>query len=99
MWWSFRRYEACEAVMTAATWRIPGTRNTWPVVLNWTHGWKSTGHGPRSWPWWRMISIKVYDCGVQKPSTTTRIWYYTRWVCGHFDLSIDRRVRGKYSGV
>jgi hypothetical protein len=79
--------------MSIGTLHISGTRNTWPIVFNFWHGWKTTGHGPQSWPWWRLISFKRFALEVHPPSTTTRLWYYTRWVCGHVDLSIDRRAQ------
>lgn len=79
--------------MRDLTFRIPATRNTYPVLFVYSRvRWHSTGHGPQTWPWWRLIAWKAMRLdGVHPPSTGSRAWFYTRWGCWHFDLFIDRR--------
>lgn len=49
-------------------------------------------HGPQSWAWWQMFSLKYYPVlGVAMPSTGHRWWCYTRWGSLHFDVVFDRR--------
>lgn len=41
---------------------------------------KTVYHGPKTWPWWRLVSFSWIRCPeVQKPSTTHRFWVYFRW--------------------
>lgn len=35
-------------------------------------------HGPASWPWWKLFSIKVYRAQVHAPCLGWVIWIYTR---------------------
>ena len=42
------------------TLRLFGTRNTYPVQIIYSRvRWSSTGHGPQTWPWWRLISWPI----------------------------------------
>lgn len=54
--------------------------------------WNPT-HGPQSWPWWRLITVRVVwmdgscaDPGKRKIGV--RIWLYTRWVDSHVDILV-----------
>ncbi|WP_431014577.1 hypothetical protein [Bradyrhizobium pachyrhizi] len=78
------------------TLRLFGTRNTYPVHVVYSRvRWISTGHGPQTWPWWRLISWKLYqlDFGRNSASSGSRVWFYTRWGCWHVDFIVDRRPK------
>jgi hypothetical protein len=54
--------------------------------------WNPT-HGPQTWPWWRLVTIRVVrmdgrcaDPGKRKVGI--RIWFYTRWVDEHIDILV-----------
>lgn len=49
-------------------------------------------HGPQTWPWWRLLSIKVVRLDICLPSTGYRAWIYTKRGAVYFDLFIDRRA-------
>lgn len=49
-------------------------------------------HGPQTWAWWQLFSLKYYPLhDVAIPSTGHRWWCYTRWGSLHFDVIFDRR--------
>jgi len=52
---------------------------------------RPTGHGPQTWPWWRMVSLGPVRLDVYPPSTGYRLWVYTRWGACYGDLVFDRR--------
>jgi hypothetical protein len=51
-------------------------------------------HGPQTWPWWRLLGIRVYKLQVHFPTTGKAIWVYTRWKAFNFTIVFDRRVLG-----
>lgn len=48
-------------------------------------------HGPKTWPWWRLVAVRFYRAQVNLPSTGWRIWLYTRWGACYLDVICDRR--------
>jgi hypothetical protein len=48
-------------------------------------------HGPRTWPWWRVASVKFVRLEIKPPSSGYRLWVYTRWGAWCGDIYIDRR--------
>jgi hypothetical protein len=57
--------------------------------------WNPT-HGPQTWPWWRLISIRIIRMRGQcadpgKRKVGLRFWFYTRWVDQHIDILVPAR--------
>lgn len=49
-------------------------------------------HGPKVWPWWKLIVVKIYKCsGVTQPSTAYNVWIYTKHQARMFMVAFDRR--------
>lgn len=63
------------------------------MYWDWFKGHKPS-HGPQTWPWWRLVSVRVYKLGLDPavPVSGFRVWFYTRWQCPHWDIFLDRRV-------
>jgi hypothetical protein len=39
-------------------------------------------HGPKTWPWWRLVSFSFVRCGRTSDTSyprTYRLWVYFRW--------------------
>ena len=53
-------------------------------------------HGPQTWPWWRLMAIKLYKLKIRKPSSAWRLWIYTRWGASFGDLFLIRSSRSEY---
>ena len=52
-------------------------------------------HGPQDWDtraWWKPLTFLFCSAGANLPSTSYRLWIYTRWGSMHFDLVFDRRT-------
>lgn len=49
-------------------------------------------HGPQSWSWWHLFSVRVLDLAPQNVDVRgLRTWIYTRWGAVHLDAYRDRR--------
>lgn len=48
-----------------------------------------SGHGPKSWPWWRQVSFLTCRVGSSYPCW--RLWIYTRKGAFHFDIAWRQR--------
>ena len=53
-------------------------------------------HGPQTWPWWRLIAVKLYQLKISKPSSAWRLWIYTRWGALFGDLFLIKSLRSEY---
>jgi len=54
-------------ILTQYTWTRPGAR-LFPI------------HGPKVWPWWMFVTVRVVRASVAKESQAAwNIWIYTRW--------------------
>jgi hypothetical protein len=49
------------------------------------------GHGPRRWPWWRLLSVRIYRLAVCPPTTGFVIWFYMRRGAASIQVVFDRR--------
>lgn len=62
---------------------------------------RNPGHGPQTWPWWRLLSVSVVKCmsGDRVIPLSWNAWFYTRWgsLCWH--LHIDTRTPAQRYGV
>lgn len=54
---------------------------------------KRVYHGPRSWPWWKLVSFRLVKLSVQAPSTGYGVWAYTRWGAACVDIYFPRRSK------
>jgi len=48
-------------------------------------------HGPQVWPWWRLVSFSIVRLNVDPPSSSRRLWVYTRFGAIYLDATLDRR--------
>ncbi len=54
---------------------------------------RTVQHGPKSWPWWRLVSPSwVKLRGVTPPTEGWCLWLYTRWGAVSWDFYLDRRL-------
>ena len=65
--------------------RVQGIWEGWKVM------WANCAHGPKTWPWWRLVWFRFLRLDIYPPSTGYRLWIYTRWAGAHYDLFFDRR--------
>ena len=54
-------------------------------------------HGPSTWPWWRLISVKAYRANPdvpfdQAPVHHWLVWFYTRWGATNCHVGLDCRT-------
>lgn len=48
-------------------------------------------HGPQIWPWYYLFSFHLCALRVYYPSTSYRLWIYTRWGSRDIDITFYRR--------
>lgn len=48
-------------------------------------------HGPQTWPWWRLFSLRVCSLAMHPPSVGARLWLYTRRGAFTLEARADRR--------
>lgn len=56
-------------------------------------------HGPRTWPWWRQLSVTIGRCTHDPPEyfwmtpVSYNVWFYTRWGAICLNWCLRRSVR------
>ena len=54
--------------------------------------WPTPSHGPRTWPWWRLVTFApVLAKPMTPPNTGHHFWIYTRWGARMLGIYFDRR--------
>jgi hypothetical protein len=54
-------------------------------------------HGPKTWPWWRLLVVDAVRANPDNPFSTHpvhhwNLWFYTRWGAHCHYFAIDRRT-------
>lgn len=72
--------------------RIRIARRPLAVNIDWPHQVFHPSHGPQSWRWWHLFSIRAVRVSVHPPSSGFNIWFYSRWGALILGLYFDRRT-------